>query len=361
MENNGTLLEVEDLRTWFSTDRGVLKAVDGISYSLSSGKTLGIVGESGSGKSVSVRSVMNILPAENLHTRSGQLRFSGKDISRPEQHLAKHLWGVEISMIFQDPMTSLNPVMKIGRQITETLKYHLSMNKARAAQKAEELLNLVEIPEPRRRLGEYPHQLSGGMRQRVTIAIAIACNPRLLIADEPTTALDVTVQKQIFDLLKNLQEKQNMGMILITHDLGVVAGRADDIAVMYAGKIVEMAPTDILFSEMRHPYTEALFNSIPKITERHHRRLMTIPGSPPDLTNLPKGCSFAPRCRYAQEKCLNESPDLPAAEAGNRHSFACFYPVGTQAGEQALDINLKRGKTATGQKLEKYINNRQEA
>ncbi len=353
MENNGTLLEVEDLRTWFSTDRGVLKAVDGISYELSSGKTLGIVGESGSGKSVSVRSIMNILPTDNLHTKSGRLRFLDNDISGLSQQSAKHLWGVEISMIFQDPMTSLNPVMKIGRQITETLQYHLFMNKARAKERAEELLNLVEIPEPKRRLGEYPHQLSGGMRQRVTIAIAIACNPQLLIADEPTTALDVTVQKQIFDLLANLQEQQNMGMILITHDLGVVAGRADEIAVMYAGKIVEMAPTNALFGEMRHPYTEALFNSIPKITERHHRRLITIAGSPPDLTSLPKGCSFAPRCRYAQEKCLNESPELTAAGSGNRHSFACFYPVGTQAGEQALSANIKQGKTATGQELQK--------
>ncbi len=320
-------MEVEDLRTYFSTDRGVLKAVDGISYKLSEGSTLGIVGESGSGKSVSVRSVMNILPTDNLHTKSGRLIFKGRDISSLTAKEAKHLWGVEIAMIFQDPATSLNPVMKIGSQITEVLSYHLSLDRPSARARARELLELVEIPEPARRMNEYPHQLSGGMRQRVTIAIAIACAPSLLIADEPTTALDVTVQKQIFDLLGSLQEKQNMGMVLITHDLGVVAGRADNIAVMYAGRIVEMAPTDVLFSEMRHPYTEALFESIPKIDEGHHARLNAIKGSPPNLAGLPKGCRFAPRCKYAQPKCEQEDPEL-SPPSFNGHSFACFYPVG---------------------------------
>ena len=344
---NSTLLDVRDLRTHFATDRGELRAVDGVSFSLDHGRTIGIVGESGSGKSVTVRSIMNILP-RNVGLQAGEVSFEGEDIQNLTGPEAKHFWGVKMSMIFQDPMTSLNPVVKVGRQITESLRYHLRMSRPEATARALELLDLVGIPEARRRLSEYPHQLSGGMCQRITIAIALACHPKLLIADEPTTALDVTVQKQILDLLDRLQTDQQMAMILITHDLGVVAGRADEIAVMYAGRIVEKAATTDLFASMRHPYTQALFESIPKIEHRSHTRLRAISGQPPDMTDLPAGCSFSPRCRYAQERCLTEKPPLETDPVNTNRSYACFYPVNTPAGEEALAINIKSGKSAAG-------------
>ena len=341
------LLVVENLRTLFDTPRGVLRAVDGVSFTLDRGETLGIVGESGSGKSVLVRSIMNLLANNAVVPEGSKVIFDGRDVrtlSRPE---AKHFWGTEMAMVFQDPMTSLNPVKRIGTQLTESIQYHLQLSHKAAVERAIDLMNQVKIPEPRRRLDQYPHELSGGMRQRVTIAIALACEPRLLIADEPTTALDVTVQKQILDLLARLQEERDMAMILITHDLGVVAGQADRVAVMYAGQLVEMADTDVLFTNVRHPYTEALLNSIPKVDQPSHTRLDAISGRPPDMVNLPKGCRFAPRCRYARVDCLAKNPELLENEELGHHS-RCFVPVGTPEGESALADNLKAGTTAAG-------------
>ena len=251
-------------------------------------------------------------------------------------------------MIFQDPMNSLNPVMPVGRQIGEGLRYHRRLRREAATARARELLEQVGIADPDRRLREYPHQLSGGMRQRVMIAMALACEPKLLIADEPTTALDVTVQKQILDLLDRLRLEHGMAMILITHDLSVVAGRAHEVAVMYAGRIVEKAPTLRLFTAMRHPYTKALFESIPKVASPSHTRLRVIQGRPPDLASLPPGCAFAPRCRHAQARCLTESPALTG---DGEHRFACFYPAGTGDGEAALAANQAAGRTAAGLQL----------
>ena len=343
----GPLLEVVDLKTYFDTPRGIVKAVDGVSFTLEQGKTIGIVGESGSGKTVLSRSVMNLLPKRAAIPAAGQILFQGKDLRKVSNKEMREIWGREIAMVFQDPMTSLNPVVKIGRQITESLRHHLDLNKKEANETAVTLLRSVGLPAPERRLTEYPHQLSGGMRQRVTTAIALACGPRLLIADEPTTALDVTVQKQILDLLQTQQRDRNMGMMLITHDLGVVANRADDIVVMYAGQVVERASTKTLFKSMRHPYTEALLRSIPRIENRSHTLLEAIPGRPPDLANLPQGCRFAPRCRYAQDKCVTQNPDLFLAEQPG-HEYRCFFPVGTDAGKDALAHNSAVGHTATG-------------
>ena len=342
---NRRLLEVEDLRTHFRTPRGLVKAVDGVSLTLDRGRTLGLVGESGSGKSVLSRSIMQLFPKRNVVTH-GSVIFDGRDVTGLENKELRELWGTEMSMVFQDPMTSLNPVMKIGKQLTEGLRKQLGMDRDEAEATAVQLLRSVQIPEPAQRLEEYRHQLSGGMRQRVTIAMALACGPKLLFADEATTALDVTVQAQILNLLQDLQEERDMGMILVTHDLGVVAGRTHDIAVMYAGKIVEKAPTATLFAKMRMPYTEALLRSIPKLENPSHTKLRAIGGRPPDLIAPPKGCNFSPRCPYAQERCHEEEPPLqPADEAG--HSFACWYPVGSKENEEALEANLKKGLAQT--------------
>jgi len=341
------LLEVHDLRTYFDTPRGMLKAVDGVSFSLDRGETIGIVGESGSGKSVLVRSIMNILPGNAIVPDSARVVFDGKDTRQLSRREARHFWGTQMAMIFQDPMTSLNPVKKIGVQITESIRYHLGASRREAVRRALDLMVQVGIPAPRKRLKEYPHQLSGGMRQRVTIAIALACNPKLLIADEPTTALDVTVQKQILDLLASLQEEMGMGMILITHDLGVVAGRAGRIGVMYAGKMVETADTSTLFHHMSHPYTEALFKSIPRVEHQSHTRLDAISGRPPDMVAGLAGCRFAPRCRYAQTRCLAEEPELFGTEQPG-HRQACFYPVGSPENTEALAANQQAGITAAG-------------
>ncbi len=347
MATERPLLEVENLRTYFDTPRGILKAVDGVSFTLDKGETIGIVGESGSGKSVLVRSIMNILTSNAIIPDGSDVIFDGKDTRNLSRSEAKHFWGTQMAMIFQDPMTSLNPVKKVGVQITESIRYHLGASKQEAMQRALELMVQVGIPEPRKRLKEYPHQLSGGMRQRVTIAIALACNPKLLIADEPTTALDVTVQKQILDLLASLQEELGMAMILITHDLGVVAGRARRIGVMYAGKMVETADTTTLFHHMNHPYTEALFKSIPRVEHTSHTRLDAISGRPPDMVLDLVGCRFAPRCRYAQEQCITEEPDLfETGQAGHRQ--ACFYPVGSPENAEALASNQATGITAAG-------------
>jgi peptide/nickel transport system ATP-binding protein len=249
-------------------------------------------------------------------------------------------WGSQMAMIFQDPMTSLNPVMKIGKQITESIRQHLDVSREFAMELAENLLESVRIPEPHQRLTEYPHQLSGGMRQRVCIAVALACGPKLLFADEPTTALDVTVQAQVMDLIAAQQRERFMAMVLVTHDLGVVAGRADEIAVMYAGRVVEKAPTKVLFPDMKMPYTEALLSSIPKLDDKSHTRLATIPGRPPDLVNPPKGCKFAPRCAYVQDRCHEEEPPLLDGPTAG-HQFRCWFPVGTPEGKEALEKNRR--------------------
>jgi peptide/nickel transport system ATP-binding protein len=342
---DGPLLEVEDVHTSFKTSRGLVQAVAGVSLTLERGKTLGVVGESGSGKSVLSRSIMGLLPSNAL--RRGSIRFEGREIGNASQATMRDYWGTQMSMIFQDPMTSLNPVMRIGNQITESLRLHLDVSKDYANETALALLKSVGIPEAERRLREYPHQLSGGMRQRVMIAIALACGPKLLFADEPTTALDVTVQAQILDLLQTQQRERFMAMILVTHDLGVVAGRADDTAVMYAGQVVEHAQTRALFDQTRHPYTEALLKSIPRLTQPSHTRLDAITGRPPDLVNPPKGCKFAARCAYAQPKCVDEEPILNDGELPG-HAYRCHFPIGTDAGARALEQNLAAGETATG-------------
>jgi peptide/nickel transport system ATP-binding protein len=331
------LLQVTDLKTYFETPRGLVRAVDGVSFTLDRGKTLGIVGESGSGKTVLSRSIMGLVPRRNT-IREGSVRFEGTEITNLSAKEMRAYWGARMSMIFQDPMTSLNPVMKIGKQITESIRQHLDVDKDYANELAENLLRSVRIPEPERRLHDYPHQLSGGMRQRVCIAVALACGPALLFADEPTTALDVTVQAQVLDLMAQQQRERYMAIVLITHDLGVVAGRSDEIAVMYAGRIVEKAPTSVLFTDMRMPYTEALLASIPKLEQPSHTRLATIPGRPPDLGNPPPGCKFAPRCAYVQPKCIDEEPPLLAGSAPG-HEYRCWYPVGTPEGAEALARN----------------------
>jgi oligopeptide/dipeptide ABC transporter ATP-binding protein len=338
------LLKVVDLKPHFRTERGTVRAVDGVDLTLDRGRTLGVVGESGSGKTILSRSIMGLLPKKNV-IREGHVYYEGNDIIDYSQDQMRSVWGAEMSMVFQDPMTSLNPVMKVGKQITESLVFHLKMDKGEANETALALLGSVGIPEPIQRLGEYPHQLSGGMRQRITIALALACGPKLLFADEPTTALDVTVQAQILNLLEQQQKDRHMAMILVTHDLGVVAGRTDEIVVMYGGKIVERAPTPVLFREMRMPYTEALVDSIPKLEHRSHTRLDSIPGRPPDLVNPPKGCNFAPRCRYAQPRCLEEEPPLVEAETPG-HVYRCWFPVGTPEGADALARNEAAGRTA---------------
>src|SRR5688500_4852647 len=343
----GRLLEVTDLYTSFKTPRGLATAVNNVSIVLERGKTLGIVGESGSGKSVLSRSIMGLLPKHNV-VREGSVRFEGKEIAGLSNAAMRQYWGTEMAMVFQDPMTSLNPVLKVGRQITESLVYHLDMDKRQSDETALALLKSVGIPEAERRLSEYPHQLSGGMRQRIVIAIALACGPKLLFADEPTTALDVTVQAQILDLLQSQQRERFMAMILVTHDLGVVAGRADEIAVMYAGRIVEKAPTRTLFREMRHPYSEALLESIPKLDAPNHTRLAAISGRPPDLVNLPRGCKFAPRCPNVQEKCRQEEP--PLIEHGTPgHEYACYFPVGSREGAEARERNRAAIADMTGE------------
>jgi len=333
----GPLLEVEEVRTHFLTGRGRVRAVDGVSFSLERGRTLGVVGESGSGKTVLARSIMGLLPTTNV-VRSGSVTYEGRRLTGLAPAELREFWGAEISMVFQDPMTSLNPVVRIGRQITETMHFHLGIPDSEARARAVELLRSVGIPDPERRLREYPHQLSGGMRQRVTIAIALACGPKLLLADEPTTALDVTVQAQILSLLGRQQLERFMALILITHDLGVVAGRTDEIAVMYAGRIVEKAPTPVLFSDMKMRYTQALFRSIPRVTDPGHMRLQAIGGRPPDLAASPRGCSFAPRCPYAQQRCRDDTP--PLMEAGPGHTYACWYPV--EPGETAADLATRQ-------------------
>lgn len=350
VQSTGSLLEVIDLKTYFDTARGTAKAVDGVTFSLDRGRTLGIVGESGSGKSVLSRSIMNLLPRKAAQLAGGEVLFEGRNLRALDRDELRRVWGREIAMVFQDPMTSLNPVVKVGRQITESLRHNLDLSKKAARDRAVSLLYAVGLPAPERQFDEYPHQLSGGMRQRVTIAIALACGPKLLLADEPTTALDVTIQKQILELLQEQQSQRNMAMVLVSHDLGVVAGRTDEIIVMYAGQIVERAPTRTLFAHTRHPYTEALLRSIPRLASPSHSLLEVIPGRPPDVANLPDHCRFAVRCSYAQPHCLEQDPELTAG-AGTGHEYRCFFPVGTPDGRDALERNIERGTTAAGTEI----------
>ena len=317
-----SLLDVKDLKTYFYTDSGVAKAVDGVTFSVDKGKVLGIVGESGCGKSVTSLSIMRLVDPVTGKNEGGEILFDGTDILKlPEPEMRK-LRGNRISMIFQEPMTSLNPVFTIGYQIEESLILHKGMDKKAARQQAIHLLELVGIPEAGKRVDEYPHQLSGGMRQRVMIAMALACEPDILIADEPTTALDVTIQAQIMDLLVELKDKINTAIILITHDLGVVAGIADRVAVMYAGKVVETGTTAQIFYEHKHPYTEALLRSLPSAEAGKREPLMSIPGTPPDLLCPPKGCGFAARCRHCMQICREEQP--PEFELGDGHKASCW-------------------------------------
>jgi len=324
----GPLLQLDDVHTGFKTSRGLVRAVDGVTFNVERGQAIGIVGESGSGKTILSRSIMGLLPKRGT-VRSGSVRFEGREISTMSPSEMRSVWGKEMAMIFQDPMTSLNPLMKIGAQIAEPLRLHLDMSRSDAWATAERLMNDVRIPAAGRRLRQYPHELSGGMRQRIMIAIAMACGPTLLLADEPTTALDVTVQAQILDLLGEQRRDRNMSLLLVTHDLGVVAGHTDDIGVMYGGKLVEMAPTAELFANMKMPYTEALLQSIPKLADASHTRLNVISGRPPDLVNPPAGCRFSPRCPYAQDRCRDEEPPLIPTVEDPRHTYACWYPVGS--------------------------------
>jgi len=320
---SGTLLRVDNVRVTFQTPKGALLAVDDVSFTVDRGQTVAIVGESGSGKSVLVRSVMNLLGPNA--TVEGSILFEGRDIRNMSHAEGKHFWGQEIGMVFQDPMTSLNPTKRIGTQLAEGLRFHRDLNAAEARRICLDLLDQVRVSDAARRLRQYPHELSGGMRQRVVMAMALACEPKLLIADEPTTALDVTVQKKLLDLLDELRRERDMGLILITHDLGIVKGRADDIVVMYAGRVMEQASTSALFARPLHPYTRALLRSIPHVDQPSHTRLVTIPGRPPNLLAPPAGCRFAPRCDRAGERCEVEDPLLFRPEPFGR-AYACFHP-----------------------------------
>jgi peptide/nickel transport system ATP-binding protein len=346
-ESGDVLLKLTDVSTHFRTPRGLVRAVDGVSFEMRRGTALGIVGESGSGKTILSRSIMGLLPQHNT-VRKGSILFEGNEIGNKSRKQMRRVWGREMAMIFQDPMTSLNPLMRIGDQIAEPLKKHLGMNESTAAETAEKLLIDVRIPEAARRLKQYPHEMSGGMRQRVMIAIAMSCGPTMILADEPTTALDVTVQAQILDLLGEQRRERNMSLILVTHDLGVVAGHTDHIAVMYGGRIVEIAPTGSLFAHMRMPYTEALMESIPKLGDRSHTRLRAIAGRPPDLVNPPKGCRFAPRCAYVRDKCLNEEPPLLTDSLNADHAYRCWFPVGSpEYREKRVELEARRADEAS--------------
>ena len=325
MEENKYLLELQDLKTFFTTKKGIVKAVNGVTYHVQAGKTLGVVGESGSGKSVSAMSILKLLDG-NGKIAGGKIIFDGKDLAEVSIKDMSKIRGNDISVIFQEPMTSLNPIFTIERQVAEPFIIHQGMSKKAANAKVVEMLSEVKIPNPEAVAKQYPHQLSGGMRQRVMIAMALACQPKLLIADEPTTALDVTIQAQILKLMNELKNERGTSILFITHDLGVINEMADDVAVMYCGQVVEMAPSRTIFGkdDYNHPYTEGLMNSIPRLDTPSGVRLEAIPGAVPHPLDLPKGCKFAPRCKYCTEKCLNEEPALAEVEPG--HQVRCFYP-----------------------------------
>lgn len=318
------LLEIKDLHTFFRTRKGIVKAVNGVSYNVEAGKTLGVVGESGSGKSVSAMSILQLLDG-NGYIDSGEILFDGVDLTKAKKNEMYNVRGNDISVIFQEPMTSLNPVFTVERQLSEPFIIHQHMSKRQARQRVVEMLADVKIPNPAIVAKQYPHQLSGGMRQRVMIAMALACKPKLLIADEPTTALDVTIQAQILKLMNDLKKEHGTSILFITHDLGVIRQIADDVAVMYCGQVVEMAPAETIFnvSEYSHPYTEGLMISIPRLNTPANQRLDAIPGAVPHPLNLPKGCKFAPRCKYATERCMNEEPEM--VRVSDTQLVRCFY------------------------------------
>ena len=317
-----TLLEVKDLKTHFFTLDGVVKAVDGVSYDLNEGETLGLVGESGCGKSVSALSVMRLIPDPPGKIVNGEILLDGEDILQISMEDMREVRGAKIAMVFQEPMTSLNPVLTVERQITETLQLHMGMSKLESQRESVNLLTRVGIPDPEIRIKQYPHQFSGGMRQRVMIAMALSCNPRLIIADEPTTALDVTIQAQILDLMKSLTTELGVALIVITHNLGVVARYADRVNIMYAGKVIERGEAHEIYSNPRHPYTVGLLRSVPRLDLPRRAKLDPIEGQPPDLINLPPGCAFRERCRWAIDKCATDTPEL--VETSDGHLSACF-------------------------------------
>jgi len=316
------LLQVRNLRTQFFTEEGVVRAVDGVSYDIMPGEILGLVGESGCGKSVSALSILRLIPHPPGKIVGGEIFFEGEDLLKMDEEEVRHIRGNKIGMIFQEPMTSLNPVLTIGRQLTETLELHLKMDKQDAVRRAIELLEMVGIPEAKSRINDYPHQFSGGMRQRVMIAMALSCNPKLLLADEPTTALDVTIQAQILELLTRLTRELGTAVIIITHNLGVVARYADRVNVMYAGRVVETASALELYHEPRHPYTLGLLKSVPRLDQTRKEKLDPIEGMPPDLVHMGEGCPFRPRCRFAVDRCAAENP--PLMPVGEAHYAACW-------------------------------------
>lgn len=316
------LLEIDNLQTHFFTSAGVVKAVDGVSYTVEQGETVAVVGESGSGKSVTAMSIMRLIPWPPGKIVGGSVNFDGKDLLALTDDQMRNIRGRDIGMIFQEPMTSLNPVLTIGLQLTEPMIAHLKMSEQDAMAKAAKLLDLVGISEPERRLAQYPHHLSGGMRQRVVIAMALACDPKLIIADEPTTALDVTIQAQILELMKNLTRDLGVAMIIITHNLGVVARYADRVNVMYAGRIIESGTATEIYHKPRHPYTLALLKSVPRMDRQRSEKLDPVDGQPPDLTKLDEGCSFRPRCRFSTDECSKSFPALEEVSPG--HTSACF-------------------------------------
>jgi oligopeptide transport system ATP-binding protein len=325
--NNRKVLEIEDLNVRFHTPEGTVHAVNGVSYHIREGEVVAIVGESGSGKSVSMMSILGLIPIPPGEVASGTATFSGQDLLRMTEKELEEVRGKEIAMIFQDPMTALNPVLTLELQLTEALRKHLGMSDEESKARAVEMMEMVGIPDPARRLRNYPHQFSGGMRQRVMIAMMLACNPTLLIADEPTTALDVTIQAQIVELAIRMRDAVKMSMFWITHDLGVVAGMADRVIVMYAGTVVEEAEVDSLYEDPLHPYTHALLGALPRVDQRRDRRLNSIPGAPPNMLVEIAGCPFAPRCEYAIEKCLSDRPQLETLAV--RHKAACWYDIKT--------------------------------
>jgi oligopeptide/dipeptide ABC transporter ATP-binding protein len=316
------LLEIEGLKTQFFTSAGTVRAVDGVNYNVEAGETVAVVGESGCGKSVTALSIMRLVADPPGKIVEGEIRFNGTDLLSLDEEEMRQIRGRDIGMVFQEPMTSLNPVLSVGRQLTETLETHFGMSREDADKRAIELLGLVGIAEPERRLAQYPHHFSGGMRQRVMIAMALACDPKLIIADEPTTALDVTIQAQILELMKNLTREMGVAMIIITHNLGVVARYADRVNVMYAGKIVESGSAKEIYHNPRHPYTLALLKSVPRLDLPRGAKLDPVDGQPPDLARLDDGCPFRPRCRFAQDGCANDVP--PLAEVREKHWSACF-------------------------------------
>ncbi|MBI2752659.1 MAG: ABC transporter ATP-binding protein [Betaproteobacteria bacterium] len=318
-----TLLEVRDLKTTFVTAAGVVRAVDGVSWDVEEGETVALVGESGCGKSVSALSIMQLVAPPTGRIESGQIIYKGRDLLKLTEEEMRHVRGREIAMVFQEPMTSLNPVLSIGRQLTEGLEIHMQLKPPDARARAIELLGMVGIPDPERRLSQYPHQFSGGMRQRMMIAMALGCNPSLILADEPTTALDVTIQAQILELMRSLSKRLGVAMLIITHNLGVVARYADRVNVMYAGRIIERATAAELYANPRHPYTLGLLRSVPRLDEPIRERLVPIEGQPPDLTRLPVGCAFTPRCAFKVGRCDEQAPALEPVGAGG-HVAACW-------------------------------------